>query len=186
MSDFLLEQSQLGVRYPGIEMTRLGKDHSDPRYRKHFVQTTLGTGEAAFITAVDQIKSWHHLSMDWIELYPPQPPVAPNTTLVVGANHFIMWSVNACRIIYTIDEWSEEKSRFGYAYGTLPSHVEQGEESFILEWDKLSDSVTYQILAYSRPNHRLVALFWPLAILIQDRFRKQSLAVMKTLNDSRG
>jgi uncharacterized protein (UPF0548 family) len=184
LSDFYLKQSQLEVQYQGIEMTRLGQNYSNSRYRKHYVQTTLGTGDALYSLAVDQIKSWHHFNMDWIELYPPRPAIAPNTTLVVGANHFILWSMNACRIIYTIDEWTEEKRRFGYAYGTLPSHVEEGEESFILEWDILSDSVTYQILAYSRPNHRLVSMLWPIAILIQDHFRKQSLSVMKSLCDS--
>jgi uncharacterized protein (UPF0548 family) len=43
--------------------------------------------------------------------------------------HFGFWSLNACRIVYVIEE--EEASllrRYGFAFGTLPGHVE-GERS---------------------------------------------------------
>ncbi len=52
-------------------------------------------------------------------------------------------------------------SRFGFAYGTLPGHVESGEERFLVEWDRGDDAVWYDILAFSRPNHVLTRLGYP-------------------------
>ena len=45
-----------------------------------------------------------------------------------------------CRVIYIIDE----DDRWGYAYGTLPHHVERGEESFIVSKDK-GGNVTFTV-----------------------------------------
>jgi uncharacterized protein (UPF0548 family) len=92
-----------------------------------------------------------------------------------------MWSINACRIIYVIDEQDRESRRFGFGYGTLPVHSEQGEERFLLRWDAKSDQVIYEITAFSRPNNLLVCLGWPLAVRIQNQFRLDSIA---TLSDS--
>ena len=46
-----------------------------------------------------------------------------------------LWWLNACRIVYVVDE-SGPISKFGFAYGTLPGHVESGEERFLIEWDR--------------------------------------------------
>ena len=73
------------------------------------------------------------------------------------ARHFGFWSLNACRIVYTIDE-EGPVVRFGFAYGTLPDHAEQGEERFSVEWHHEDGTVWYDILAFSRPNHPLASL----------------------------
>jgi uncharacterized protein (UPF0548 family) len=62
-----------------------------------------------------------------------------------------LWWLNACRIVYIVDE-SEPLRRFGFAYGTLPGHVGTGEERFLVEWDPAGDGVWYDILAFSRLN----------------------------------
>jgi uncharacterized protein (UPF0548 family) len=59
--------------------------------------------------------------------------------------------------------------RFGFAYGTLSTHVERGEERFTIEWHRDEDSVWYDILAFSRPNKLLVKLGLPLARMLQQR-----------------
>ena len=178
LNSFFLEQSKLDVCYSGVEMTRLGKS-GPAQYRRHVADVVLGCGKNTFDDAVQHMKEWHHFALSWILLFPAKPTIAPNTTLLVCANHRWLWSVNACRIIYIIDESSESKKRFGFAYGTLPGHVEQGEERFLIEWDAESDLVRYEILAYSRPNHPLVSVLWPVGVLIQDHFRKESLLALK-------
>jgi uncharacterized protein (UPF0548 family) len=68
-----------------------------------------------------------------------------------------MWSLNACRIVYVIEE--EEASllnRYGFAFGTLPGHVERGEERFSVEWHRSEDWVFYEVFAFARPAHPLV------------------------------
>lgn len=87
------------------------------------------------------------------------------------------WWLNSCRIVYTVDE-SGPTSRFGFAYGTLPGHVESGEERFLIEWDRDSDQVSYNILAFSRPNHILTWLGYPFVRRSQKRFGRDSAASM--------
>jgi uncharacterized protein (UPF0548 family) len=67
---------------------------------------------------------------------------------------------------------------FGFAYGTLPGHVERGEERFLVEWDQGDDAVWYDILAFSRPNHLLTRLGYPVVRRLQKRFGRDSAATV--------
>ena len=69
-------------------------------------------------------------------------------------------------------------TRFGFAYGTLPDHAGSGEERFLIEWDQADNSVWYDILAFSRPQHFLVRLGYPMVRRTQKRFGRESAAVM--------
>jgi uncharacterized protein (UPF0548 family) len=89
------------------------------------------------------------------------------------------WWLNCGRIIYVVDE-AAPVSRYGFAYGTLPGHVERGEERFLIEWDQATGEVCYDILAFSRPNHPLVKLAYPWARRCQKRFGRESAASMLT------
>ncbi len=64
--------------------------------------------------------------------------------------------------------------RFGFAYGTLPGHVEKGEERFAVEWDHGDDSVHYDVLGFSRPKHPMAWPGYPLARSLQRRFARDS------------
>ena len=76
--------------------------------------------------------------------------------------------------------------RFGFAYGTLPDHVESGEERFVVEWDEASGEVWYDILAFSRLRHPLVRIGNPYVRRMQKRFGKESAAAMqRTVRDER-
>ena len=75
--------------------------------------------------------------------------------------------------------------RFGFAYGTLPGHAERGEERFLVEWSHEDDSVFYDVLAFSRPNHLLAWLGYPFARILQRRFARDSKEAMKEAVDSR-
>ena len=87
-----------------------------------------------------------------------------------------LWWLNACRIVYVIDEPSPVR-RFGFAYGTLPGHVECGEERFCVE-HLADDSVWYDIRAFSRPRFWMTRLGYPLARRLQKRFAAESKAIM--------
>lgn len=88
-----------------------------------------------------------------------------------------LWTLNCCRIVYVVDELSPIR-KFGFAYGTLPGHVEIGEELFKIEWDQSTNTVWYDILAFSRPNHFLTRLVYPLVRRTQKRFGWNSAAAM--------
>jgi uncharacterized protein (UPF0548 family) len=89
--------------------------------------------------------------------------------------HVGFWSVNISRIVYLIDE----ESRYGFAYGTLPSHSEEGEERFFVEHDKTTDEVWYDLYAFSKPRHPLARIGYPISRHLQKRFARESLAAMK-------
>ena len=91
---------------------------------------------------------------------------------------FGLWWLNAARIVYAVDEATESVARYGFAYGTLPGHVEAGEERFLVEWDRRDDSVWYDIRAFSRPRHILTRLGKWQVRRLQQRFRDDSAAAM--------
>jgi uncharacterized protein (UPF0548 family) len=85
--------------------------------------------------------------------------------------------MNASRIVYVVDE-AGPMTRFGFAYGTLPDHVETGEERFLIEWDRADNRVRYDILAFSRPRHVLARLGNPMMRRMQKKFGRDSVAAM--------
>ena len=136
----------------------------------------LGAGEVIYRKAVDALKNWRHFDLGWVTIAPRGVPVEVGATVAVKACAFGTWSLSATRIVYTI----EEAQRFGFAYGTLPDHVEKGEERFLVEWLP-DDTVWYDILAFSRPRHPLVRLSAPLARRLQKQFARASLTRMRLL-----
>jgi uncharacterized protein (UPF0548 family) len=78
-----------------------------------------------------------------------------------------------------IDSATGDLHRFGFVYGTLPGHVECGEERFLIEWDQSNDSVWYDILAFSRPHHVLTRIGYPVVRRLQKKFARDSAAVMQ-------
>jgi uncharacterized protein (UPF0548 family) len=85
--------------------------------------------------------------------------------------------LNACRIVYLIDERGETY-RYGFAYGTLPAHAERGEERFTVEYHKAGGKVWYDLYAFSKPRHALARAGYPISRLLQKRFAKESKEAM--------
>ena len=136
----------------------------------------LGDGEDVYLRAVAALKSWKQFDLGWVTIVPPNTPVEVGSTVAVQARTFGFWSLSAARIVYVIEDLAPVK-RFGFAYGTLPNHVECGEERFTIEQHE-DGSVWYDIYAFSHPQHPLVRLGFPVARKLQKRFVRDSLAVM--------
>ena len=138
-------------------------------------RVVLGRGAEAFRRAVKAIDEWRMFDMPWVRLFPPTPAVKERETVAVVVSHLGFFSINASRVVYVI----QEERRYGFAYGTLPCHAEQGEERFMLEHDARTDEVWYDLYAFSRPRHFLARLGYPVSRHLQKRFAKDSLAAMK-------
>ena len=136
----------------------------------------LGEGRATYDRAVEALKNWRQFDLGWVTIVPNGVTVEGGATVAVKARAFGTWSLSAARVVYVIDE----PRRFGFAYGTLPDHVERGEERFLIEWLP-DDTVWYDIIAFSRPQHPLVKLSAPLARRLQKRFARESLIRMKSV-----
>ncbi|MEZ4862764.1 MAG: DUF1990 domain-containing protein [Caldilineaceae bacterium] len=139
----------------------------------------LGSGLTVYDQACAALQRWEMFNLGWVKLCWPDQPLQPGVTVGVVAQLWGVQILNACRIVYTFDESTEEGKRFGFAYGTLPGHIERGEERFQIEWRRRDDSVWYDILAFSQPAHWLAHLGYPVTRFFQKRFARHSKAAME-------
>ena len=141
----------------------------------HRVQ--LGVGRETFERARRAFVEWQMFQLNWLESCWPQQPLEEGVLVGTLARVFSLWAVNVCRVVYVVEE-SGDIEKFGFAYGTLPGHVECGEERFTAEWHRDDDSVWYDILAFSKPGHILTRLGYPLVRRLQKRFAVDSMQAM--------
>lgn len=167
-------QASLPFSYAEVEATR---GIPPPGYNVDHNQIAVGRGELAFRRAKMALMRWRMFEMPWVQLCWPNIAVQPGNVVGVLAHVSGGWWLNVCRIVYLFDEPGEVE-RFGFAYGTLPEHAERGEERFTVEWRHADDSVWYDLLSYSQPNHRLARLGGPVARQAQKRFAADSKLAM--------
>lgn len=175
---FIAEQAKLDFSYSAV-----GATATTPPVGFVVDQTRikLGEGEAVFQSGIAALRRWEHFRLGWVETW-PETPIHPGEVVAVMGHAMGMWWLNCCRIVYVVDESGPIK-KFGFAYGTLPGHIESGEERFVIEWNQDDDSVWYDILAFSRPNHILIRLGYLVVRRMQKRFgRDSAAAVFKAVN----
>jgi uncharacterized protein (UPF0548 family) len=172
---FLDEQRSLPFSYPEVGASR---DGAPPGYPINHYRGRLAAGQAAFVRAVEALRSWKMYETGWTRLCWPDVPVTEGSLMGVLGRHFGVWSLNACRIVYILEKEGPSLRRYGFALGTLPGHVERGEERFTLEWHRADDSVFYEVFAFARPAHPLARVGPPFVRLIQRRFAADSLRSM--------
>jgi uncharacterized protein (UPF0548 family) len=138
----------------------------------------LGEGESVFLSASAALKRWEQFNLGWVEACLTETPIQTGEVVAVLGRAVGLWWLNTCRIVYVVEEVGPI-TKFGFAYGTLPGHVESGEERFQVEWNRTDHTVWYDILAFSRPNHFLTRLGYPLVRRTQKQFGRDSAAAMR-------
>lgn len=163
--------SEVGFTDKNLPVNGYDNDHN---------RVLLGHGTEVWQAARRAIQSWKMFPGGWAFIQPENVPVRQGETLAMVIHLFGLYWLNPCRIVYTI----EEEKRFGFAYGTLPGHIECGEERFSVEW--LADnSVWYNLKAFSHPRTLLIKFGYPVARRYQRRFVRDSQAAMlKEINKS--
>lgn len=174
IGQFISSQRDLPFSYREVGATR--GEAAPPGYNIDHNRVRLGDGEDVYLRSVGALRSWKQFELGWVTIVPSNTPVEVGRTVAVQARTFGFWSLSAARIVYIIEDTVPVK-RFGFAYGTLPNHVECGEERFMIEWLK-DNSVWYDIYAFSHPEHPFLKLAFPVARKLQQRFVRDSLAVM--------
>ena len=114
---------EVGMTHPGARLR-----HPPPGYKMDHYRTRLG-GEEAFSRAKATVNAFVMYGAPWLELHPPGLKVEPGATFGILACHSGFYSLSAARIVYLIDT----PTRYGFAIGTLPGHLERGEERFLVE-----------------------------------------------------
>ena len=169
---FLEQQSNHGFSYPEVGFSK--RNAVVNGYDNDLNRVQLGTGPKAFEAACEAIRTWKMFPGGWAQIEPAGAPIQKGVTLAMTVHLFGLYWLNACRIVYTL----EEERRFGFAYGTLPSHIECGEELFSVEWLE-DDTVWYVLKAFSHPRLWIVKMGYPVARRLQRRFVRESQAAMK-------
>jgi uncharacterized protein (UPF0548 family) len=160
----LLRASDAPFRYAEVGATadvdalgRLERDYYVDRHR-----FALGTGRALFERARAALFAWRHFEIPWLSLEGAQAPAAQGQGVATLARVAGLWFLNPCRVVYA--------EQAAFAYGTLPGHVERGEERFAVRYDSVSEQVYYEITAFSRPAALVAKLGLPWARRTQKRF----------------
>jgi uncharacterized protein (UPF0548 family) len=135
----------------------------------------LGRGDACWQAAKGGLRSWRQFDLGWVRSHDDRVPLEQGALFGFVSRQVGVWAVNVCRIVFVVDE----PDRFGFAYGTVGSHVVRGEELFLLERDTVTDEVTFTIRKFSLPAHWLVRLAGPIATSIQRAFTRDALARMQ-------
>jgi uncharacterized protein (UPF0548 family) len=145
----------------------------------------IGHGKGDFERARSALMAWKQFDIGWVETFPRHAPVAAGTVVAVLIRHLGFWSLNGCRVLYSVGS-SDDVARFGYAYGTLTNHAESGEELFEVFINPQTDEVIYRIRAMSWPQTTLARVGQPIVRVLQERFRDHSAVAMKRATRSSG
>jgi uncharacterized protein (UPF0548 family) len=171
---FIRESQDLPLSYGpvGIVRTRTAGQDLDQ------LAVAVGHGQADFERARAALLAWKQFDIGWVETFPRHAPVAVGTIVAVLIRHLGFWSLNGCRVLYSVGS-PGDVARFGFAYGTLTNHAESGEELFEVFIDPRTEEVVYRIRATSWPQATLARVGQPIVRVLQKRFREQSAAAMK-------
>lgn len=120
-----------------------------PGYRLDRWSRSLGRGSDTFDRAVAAIRNWSVHEGAGLVVQAEGPP-ALDGVVAMAAPLPVGWVEVVCRVVAIVDE----PDRFGFTYGTLSVHPEQGEESFTVVRSD-DGSIAFEIAAASRPRHVL-------------------------------
>jgi uncharacterized protein (UPF0548 family) len=103
----------------------------------------------------------------------PGSPVSVGATFALAFRLAAVYVVAAGRIVYV----TSEPDRFGFSYGTLPSHPEQGEEAFHVV--RQDSRLLLEIVSFSKPRQPLARLGAPVTRAVQLRVTRRYLTALQ-------
>ena len=135
----------------------------------------VGTGPGAWNAGRVALTTWKAHQHAGVAISPADALLEAGTVVIATTRLGPIWVVAPCRIVYT----TNETDRFGFAYGTLPGHPEEGEEAFHVQ-RHADGSVSFEIVAFSRPATWLVRLAGPIGRVAQVRATRLYLDGVRT------
>jgi uncharacterized protein (UPF0548 family) len=159
----LLEELQ-GVEPTYADVGATLRGTAPAGYRSGHYEIRLGRGSDVFERAVRGLQTWQAHRLSGMRVLPVETAIAVQATVVVTIGVSRLCLAAPCRIVGVIDE----PDRWGFAYGTLPGHPEEGEEAFVVTRTADGD-VRFEVVVFSRPGDRLVRLSGPIGPWLQRR-----------------
>jgi uncharacterized protein (UPF0548 family) len=166
----LADQADAPYSYEAVGATRSGPLPEGYRHDRRSV--ALGSGQSVFDRAVEGLRRWELHRAAGTRLRPVAPPLAEGVVVVQAIAAGPLTVVAPCRIVYVVDE----PDAFGFGYGTLAAHPEEGEERFLVVRSGGPDGeVAFEITSFSRPRHVLAQLGRPVTRFMQVRVTRRYL-----------
>jgi uncharacterized protein (UPF0548 family) len=175
----LIARFLAGERASAFSYAALGCTERDvpvPGYVRDGYGTALGEGALCFRHAKEALARFYNYPPAWTRVV-TDGGARPREglTFVAHIEHFGFHSLNGCRVLRVRDE----PLAYGFSFGTLFGHEEEGEERFLITLDPATQVVRYDVLAYSRPRGALARLGAPLARRLQRRFHRDTCEAMQ-------
>jgi uncharacterized protein (UPF0548 family) len=164
--------------YPDLGATLVGQRPEG--FHHDTYEVVLGTGVDTFDRAVTGLKNWEAHRIAGVRVFPEGLEIETGATVIVTLGTFLMALAAPCRIVGVIDG----QNRWGFAYGTLPGHPEQGEEAFVVSIAP-DETVRFEITAFSRPGELLVRVSGPVGRGFQQGGTRNYLQALKRFVDSK-
>ncbi len=161
-------QSAVTYRPTGATLT----DSMPPGFRQVRRQIVLSDRPETFPVAREGLRTWQAHRGIGATVSPGDPP-AEGATVIVSLRRGPLAVIAPCRVVAVLDN----EVQYGFAYGTLPGHPEQGEEAFVVE--RRDDGVVFEIIAFSRPADWVTKLGGPVSRLIQQRATRGYLEALR-------
>ena len=163
----LHEQQDEPFSYPEVGGTD-GTFPDDYQHVRHEVD--LGHGPEVFDRAVDGLRRWQAHVRAGVAVRPPHALVQEGLTVALTVPVAGLYVSVACRVVYVV----EQLGRWGFAYGTLPHHMVEGAEAFIVEGDE-ADTVRFGVSAFSRPRGPVSRALTPAVRVLDHRIARRYL-----------
>jgi uncharacterized protein (UPF0548 family) len=174
LDELLYEQSRLRLNYDSD--VKAGGSHLVDGYRAISETIELGRGRNVFERAVRNAQQWKVHERAGVLVRPVGSQVEQGSSVLLLLRLPVLYVTVACRVVSV----SETADSWGFAYGTLPHHVERGEELF--EVELTADGMAcFKVSAQSRPNHLLTSVGAPFARAVQRRATNRYLKAMVDL-----
>lgn len=138
-----------------------GNTEAPAGYRLDRWSRTLGASDDIFHSAAQALRTWQVHRGAGLIVCDNGPPTV-DAIVAMAAPLPLGFIEVVCRVVDVVDA----PDRFGFTYGTLRVHPEQGEESFIVVRHH-DGSVVFEIVAASRPRHVLARTCPPVARRLQ-------------------
>jgi uncharacterized protein (UPF0548 family) len=161
------------LTYTPVGATARGE--KPPGYRHDRWEIDLGPDDE------DRFERCGHAVLQWaaqrgagIRIVPDQP-VSLDRTFVLVLPLPVGFALATARVVHVV----ENDQRIGFAYGTLPSHPEEGEEIFLVR--RADGRVTFEVAAFSRPRDPLARLGAPITRWLQLRTNQTYLDALRDI-----
>jgi uncharacterized protein (UPF0548 family) len=150
------------LTYPEVGATRDGTLPEGYRHVK--ARARLGRGERVYAAAIHALGSFDMQRAAGLRVRTDaaMAAVGARVELGFGLGPARLWA--PVRVVWVVNE----PLRYGYGYGTLAGHPESGEEAFLVSLAP-DETVTFEVISFSRPDTWYTRLGGPLAGAAEER-----------------